>query len=140
MQIKKTDQFYVVHLQKGDEVIASLRKFAEDNNISAAHINGIGTTSAIELGFFDKEVKEYQTVQFEEDMEMLSVTGSISRFGQDFVVHLHGVFSDDEFTTYGGHVISATILATGEFFIFTSNAVIERKPEPEFKLNLFNLE
>ncbi len=139
MQILDTKSAIVVHLEEGDEVVESLRNFARDKGLDAAYISGIGTTSKVELGFFDKEVKRYQLVEFEEDMEMVTVTGNISRFGDDYVVHLHGIFGDDEFTTYGGHVMSAEILATGEFFVFPLDARIERSPNEKFELNLFDL-
>ena len=139
MQVKDIKGTFVVHLQEGDDVIQCLKKFAEENKITAATVSGIGTTSSVELGFFDKEVKQYQTVRFDEDMEMVSVTGNISVLGSEHIVHLHGVFGDDEFATFSGHVMSAKVLATGEFFVSVLDGEIKRSANSKFELNLFDL-
>jgi len=139
MQVKRFNDVYVVHLQPDDEIIASLKKFAVDNNIKGASVQGIGTTKHIILGYFDTESKGYNTMETEEDMELISAIGSISTLDDDVVVHLHGTFGDDEFKLTGGHILSADILATGEFFVYPTGGTITRKHNDDFDLNLFDL-
>lgn len=139
MQSKKGKDVYIIHLEAGDEVISSLKTWAEKENIEGATVQGIGTTKSIELGFFNSEEKGYDIVETEEDMEMISVLGSISRKDGEVVVHLHGTFGDDEFNVIGGHVMNAVILATGEFFVHPCPR-IDRKLNPDFNLSLFDLD
>ncbi|MFP4459859.1 MAG: PPC domain-containing DNA-binding protein [Candidatus Zixiibacteriota bacterium] len=139
MQIKKGKGVYIIHIETGEDVLDSLKKVAEKENLQSASIQGIGTTSFIELGYFNNVSKGYDTVQIEEDMEMLNVTGSISQKNGEPIVHLHGTFGDDEFNVFGGHVIEAKILATGEFFVYPCPK-IERTLNADFKLSLFDLD
>ena len=140
MQVKKNDNgSYVIHILPNEEIIEELKKFAKCEELDGASIQGIGTTSKVVLGYFDEQIMGYNTMEMIEPMEMINVLGSISKNGDDYVVHLHGTFGDDEFKVWGGHVMSATIFATGEFFVYPADK-IDRKLNPTFNLSLFNLD
>jgi predicted DNA-binding protein with PD1-like motif len=140
MQSKNYGNIIVAHIQTGEEILKSVKKIAKQYDLDGAFIQMIGTTKKLTLGFFDKEVNQYSTMEYDEDMEMINVTGSIStKPDGDIVVHLHGIFGDDEFKTQGGHVMSAEVLATVEAFIFPTGK-IERSLNDKFNLFLFDLQ
>ena len=139
MQFIKIQNGFILRLIKGEEVISSLSSFVEEQEIPGGFIFGLGAFKDATLGYFDSARKEYVKNFFKEDMEFGSLTGSISYFEGKPFVHAHVVAGGSDAKAYFGHLFSATISATGEFFIIPSETKIERKADPETGLNLLDL-
>jgi predicted DNA-binding protein with PD1-like motif len=139
MQFKKVQNGFLIRLVKGEEIIAALSSFVEEQDIPGGFVFGLGAFKEATLGYFDSAKKEYLKNHFEEDMEFGSLTGSISYFEGKPFVHAHVAASGPDSKAYFGHLFSATISATGEFFIIPSDARIERRSDPETNLNLLDL-
>ena len=65
MEYRKFDNSYVVRLNKGEEVIASLKELCNNENIKLAEITGLGASNLVEIGVFNVNTKEYNTKVFE---------------------------------------------------------------------------
>ncbi|UCB52113.1 MAG: DNA-binding protein [Candidatus Zixiibacteriota bacterium] len=139
MQSKRLHNGFLVRLVKGEEIIATLSAFVEEQRIPGGFIFGLGAFKDATLGYFDSAKKEYLKSHFKEDMEFGSLTGSISYLVGKPFVHAHVVASGPDSKAYFGHLFSATISATGEFFLISSDSRIERKADPETGLNLLDL-
>ncbi len=139
MQFKKVHNGFLIRLAKGEEIIAALSAFVEEQKIPGGFVFGLGAFKNATLGYFDSAKKEYVKNHFKEDMEFGSLTGSISYFEGKPFVHAHVVASGPDSRAHFGHLFSATISATGEFFIIPSDARIERKADPDTGLNLLDL-
>ncbi|KPL01148.1 MAG: hypothetical protein AMJ91_01325 [candidate division Zixibacteria bacterium SM23_73_3] len=139
MQFKKIQNGFMLRLVKGEEVISSLSSFVEKQKISGGFIFGLGAFKDATLGYFDSDNKKYIKRTFPDDLEF-SVTGSISYSKGKPFVHVHATAGGPNISTvYFGHLFSATVSATGEFFIIPSDTKIERKTDPETGLNLLDL-
>lgn len=131
---------YLVKLNKGDRLMASLEKFAEETKLEGAWVSGLGGASEITLGFYDLDKKEYQWQTFEGLHEIMNLTGSIAFNEQgEQVTHLHGVFGDRQYNTKGGHVKDLTTAATVELFIHRTYKPLKRKFDSEIGLPLLDL-
>lgn len=139
MQFRKINNGFMLRLMKGEEIIGTISSFVQKQNISGGFVFGLGAFKQATLGYFDAEKKEYVKTSFKEDMEFGSFTGSISYVEGKPFVHAHVVASGADCKAYFGHLFSATISATGEFFIIPSESQIERKPDSESGLNLLDL-
>jgi len=139
MQCKKVQNGFLIRLVKGEEIIAALSVFVEQQKIPGGFVFGLGAFKNATLGYFDSTKKEYLKNHFKEDMEFGSLTGSVSYFEGKPFIHAHVAASGPDSKAYFGHLFSATISATGEFFIIPSDARIERKADPETNLNLLDL-
>ena len=139
MQFRKVKDAFMIRLIKGEEIISTLSSFVQQQNIPGGFVFGLGAFKQATLGYFDSEKKEYIKSSFEEDMEFGSLTGSISYVDGKPFVHAHVVASGADCRAYFGHLFSATITATGEFFIIPTDSQIERKHDPETGLNLLDL-
>jgi predicted DNA-binding protein with PD1-like motif len=127
------DGRYVMRLDPGDEVIASLRQFASEEKVTSGYITGLGSTSSAVMSWLDPESGEYQKRKLEEPMEVSNLTGSISVAADDgrAFVHLHAVLSPRELLAYSGHIHEARTGAVMEIFIFTFDVRLERHSVPE---------
>jgi predicted DNA-binding protein with PD1-like motif len=139
MQFKKTHHGFMLRLKKGEEIISSLSSFVEEQKIPGGFVFGLGAFKDATLGYFDSAKREYVKNLFKEDMEFGSLTGSISYVEGKPFVHAHVAAGGSDAKAYFGHLFSATVSATGEFFIIPSDAKIERRADPETGLNLLDL-
>ncbi len=107
----------VLRIDKGEECLNVLKSLAKDKDASLT-FSIIGACSLVELGYYKLNTKEYSTKTFSgEDMEILSVTGNVAWFENEPLLHAHGVFSDEKYETFGGHIVKIIISATGEVVI-----------------------
>lgn len=77
---------------KGDDVVAGLTDFAEKNHLTNAHFTAIGAFGSAMIGWADRPDKTFKYVRINEEMEVASFIGDITR-GHDgkVIVHAHCV-------------------------------------------------
>ena len=66
--------------------------------------------------------------------------GNVSTMDGETYLHLHINLSDDEYKTYGGHLDSARISATGEIIIGTVEGEVNREFDEEIGINLYSFD
>jgi predicted DNA-binding protein with PD1-like motif len=121
------DGRFVLRLDAGEEVIASLRSFAVAEKVEAAWISGLGSFDHLTLGFLDPETNEYVRRRFEERMEVGNLSGTISREEDRPFIHLHAVVSPRELLAYTGHVHEAKVGAVLEVFVTVYPGRLDRR-------------
>jgi len=141
MKSKKVNNFYVVRLEKGEEILSSLTKFCEDNKVYSGSISGIGGIDDVTLKYYDLEKKEYLPKRFSEGVnyEIIALNGNISRLEGKPFVHMHITLGDPEYKVFGGHLGSAKISITAEICINVLDKPIDRKLDKKFRLNFLDL-
>jgi len=78
-------------LDKNDDVVPLLLQFAQENNIRSARLSGIGAFQRVRLGYFDRERCEYQPIEINEQVELLSLIGNLARSGGKAKLHAHAI-------------------------------------------------
>lgn len=123
----KVPEGYLMVLQQGDNIFASLEKFAKTENIPSANFTGMGFAGTITFGFYNFDTKKFEPREFQK-MEIASMNGTIGKKGESISIHAHGVVTGRDFMAYGGHILSA-IVGTGsvEVMILVHDKVFERK-------------
>jgi uncharacterized protein len=118
MIVSQGKRVYLVRLEPGDEVISSFRKFAAKWNVTnAVLVSGIGMIEGVRLGFYRKG-KGYEEHRFDRPVELVSLSGNISkREDGELIVHLHAAIADEKSRLFGGHLISAITAITVEGFV-----------------------
>ncbi len=114
----KLGNIYHGRLNKGDELISSLTSQIKENNINSGFIYGIGAVSSAKLGYFNTNTKKYEDKLFDENMEIVSLSGNISIKDGNIFPHIHAIFSKRDFSVVGGHLFSPTIVYAFEFMIY----------------------
>ncbi|MBI2548245.1 DNA-binding protein [Candidatus Woesearchaeota archaeon] len=141
MRYKKFDQNYVVVLEKGEKVIASLREFAAREKIMAGSFTGIGGVTNVALSYFSSTKRAYDTKVFGPAMyELVNVTGNFSLASGEPMIHAHATIADKDHKTYGGHLTEAEVAITVEIMVTILPSPVTRTINPEFNLKLLNLQ
>ncbi|HNT29583.1 MAG TPA: DNA-binding protein [bacterium] len=132
---------WVVRLDPGDELHASLFKFAEENSLRGGQLTGIGGLREVELGVFDKTSKTYHTKTITDAgvIEVVSLSGNCTfKEGKPFW-HLHIVVTDRSREVQAGHLMRGIVDITMEIIITVWDEQLERVAVPElgfWKINL----
>ncbi|GAA0815289.1 PPC domain-containing DNA-binding protein [Clostridium tertium] len=126
----------VLRLEKGEEVIESIKKVCEEQKIIAGSISGLGATNHVVVGLFKPNEKKYYSTIHEDDFEITNITGNISEMNDEVYLHIHGTFANLEGRCIGGHLNKAIISATAEIIIYRINGSIGRKFDENIGLNL----
>ena len=114
MEFQKFADTYVVRLDKGEEIIASLQKLCETEQIALASVTGNGP------------------------MEITSLMGNVTQKEGTVYLHLHINLCNKEMQIMGGHLNECRIGATGEIVVRTLPGKVERLLDEKVTgLNLF---
>lgn len=138
MEFKNVNTKWILRLDRGEEIISTIKNFAKDKNIKCAFISGIGAADKLKLGVFDIKKKAYNLRDFSGDFEITSLIGNITTLEEDdLYVHLHATIADVECNAHAGHVKSAYISITAEILIDEMETEIGRDKDPDLKINIF---
>lgn len=127
---------HLLRLDRGEEVLGSLVDFAAREKLPGAALAGVGAVEQTELGYFDLRRREYLRRVFAGEMELLSLSGNITWWSGEPVVHAHVVLGGPDYTTVGGHLFRATIAVTAEIVVTTLDAPLERDIDERTGLKL----
>ena len=134
MEFQKFADTYVVRLDKGEEIIASLQALCEKEKIALGSVEGIGAADHAVIGLYDVGQREYHKTELNGPMEITSLLGSISSKDGEPYLNL----CNKEMQIVGGHLNECRIGATGEIIVRTLPGKVERLLDEKVTgLNLF---
>ncbi len=136
MEYRRFGDIYAVRLDRGEEVLASLRVLCAKENIRAGFVSALGAADHAVLGLFDTKEKHYIQKTFDGPMEITSLTGNASRKEGEVYLHLHANLCDGSFRVHGGHVDEMRISATCELSLHVLDGELERRFDETIGLNL----
>lgn len=137
MEYKQFGNRYVLRMDKGEEIVATLKQFCEDEQIKLGSVTGIGAVNQVTIGLFETSTKKYHSLQLAGDHEITSLTGNISTMDGKVYLHLHINISDDRYNTRGGHLSAAVVSGTGELIVEKIEGRVDRQFSEEIGLNLY---
>ena len=131
---------FALILDTGDEAMEQVRRFAEREGISAAHVTGIGAFETAVLRYFDWDAREYRDIPVPDQVEVASLIGDIGESEQGKPeVHIHLVLGRRDGQALAGHLKSGHVRPTLELIVTESPAHLCRRKDAESGLNLIDL-
>ncbi|MFH1133598.1 MAG: DUF296 domain-containing protein [Nanoarchaeota archaeon] len=122
MKAFKRKDHYLIILEKGERVMETLEDFCYKKKIHGGVITGIGGVHKSVLAFFDPAEKCYKRKQFPAPMELVLLTGNITKVDNGIKVHCHAVLGLSDFRTVGGHLIESEVNITAEIAVYPAKA------------------
>lgn len=132
------DNVIVLHIDKGEEVLSSIKKLCNMENITAGLVSGLGNVDRIVIGLYKVKDKKYYSSEFNGDFEITNLTGNISVMNNEPYLHIHGTFSNIQGDVIGGHLNEARISGAGEIIIQRISGEIKRRFNEEIGSNLID--
>jgi len=127
---------HVVVLDKGEDAVASILKFARDSDVRSAQVSAIGAFSEIVLGFFDPGRKRFVEIPIREQVEVLTLTGNLAEQDGQPRLHAHVAVGKRDGSAHGGHLLRGIVFPTLEAVVIEVAAELRRKSDPETGLAL----
>ena len=143
MQFQRFENKYFVRMDKGEEIISTLKNLCEKEKIALAEVKALGAVDDFDVGLFDVKEKKYHRNHFQFPAEITSLWGTVTTKDGEVYLHIHMSAGDSEGKVFGGHLNSAVVSATCEMIIddvsanSTKGFTVERKFSDEVGLNLF---
>lgn len=138
MKYKKFGNKIIVRIDRGEEILEKIKEVALAENIKLASLSALGAVDKLTVGVFAVTDKKYYSNTFEGNLEIVSLTGTISTMNGEYYPHLHISVGDDQGRVFGGHLNEARISATCELVIDIIDGEIDRKLNDEVGLNLID--
>lgn len=139
MQYREAPFGHFLVVERGEEVLEAITRFATETGIRAASFTGIGTVDGLTLGYYDLETQSYERKSWEETMGVASLSGNLAEVDGGPFPHVHGVFGRRDFSTIGGHVFEAIASISVELGVLTAPELIRRQAVDFCDLKLMEL-
>lgn len=114
----KVEKVHLFRLPNESDLIGGLTDYCQANDITTAVLTGIGTISFSRVAYYNRETRQYQDLTFDQDLEILNLTGNVSLKDGRPLVHAHMTLADDAGRTFGGHVQEGCRIIVFEAMIF----------------------
>ena len=136
-QIAENPKTVAMIMDTGDEIVSVLQQFATSQKLSGSSFKAIGALSHAKLGWFNWETKKYEVaVEFDEQLELLSLIGDIALKDGKPQVHAHLSVARRDGTAHGGHLLGAHVRPTCELILTESPVHLQKRFDPESSLAL----
>jgi predicted DNA-binding protein with PD1-like motif len=130
---------YVMRLESGDDILQSVRQFATAKRLGASLIEGIGSLSKVKLGHYDFKTKQYRYETFEDDLEILNLSGNIASMNRQPLPHLHVTLGRRDFSVIGGHLDEGSSANMVEIGVWKLPGRLLKSRDEEIGLNVLQL-
>ena len=138
MDYRRCNDTIVLRIDRGEEIIETVKTVAEREHIRLAEISALGATDDFTVGIYDVGAKRYDSKTFTGPHEIVSLVGTITEKDGAFYQHLHLSAGNRDCAVVGGHLNRAVVSATCEMVIRVINGAVGRSPDPETGINLLH--
>jgi predicted DNA-binding protein with PD1-like motif len=136
---KLTETDYLLRLERGEEIITTLKSFCAQKNITNAAITGIGSVDNPTLAHYRVDTKKYTEKELMGVFEVTNLQGTIAVMDNAPLPHVHVTLGDEAMQALAGHLIKGTVSATLEITVIVYPTTFTKSHDEEIGLNLYNL-
>jgi len=130
---------FLIRIEKGEEILTCLKKFCLKLKIKSGFFYGLGALDQVTLANYNVSEKKYLEKKFKKSYELTNITGNISFFENDIVIHAHGTLADEKMMVVGGHFMEGVVSGTAELYLTALPIKIFKKYDKETGLKLMDL-
>jgi len=136
----RSGNLVLIRLGHGDDLLECLRAALESEGVtSGILLGGVGMLSGARLGYYAGDGK-YETFEVGEEVELCALSGNISTFEGDPVIHMHVTAGRKDGSAVAGHLISANVHMTNEIAVMVSGTRMVREVDGDTGLKLLRFE
>lgn len=140
MEYRRFENTVIARIDKGEEILESLKEISLKENIKFANISALGAVNDFTVGVFKTEEKKYYSNDFKGNFEIVSLTGTVTTMNGEYYAHIHMSAGNDRGEVFGGHLNRAVVSATCEMVINIIDGAVDRRFDESIGLNLFSFD
>ena len=127
---------YLARLETGADWREEIESLARAENVEAGWFNAMGAVQDAEVWFYDQDDTEYQSVTFDEPLEVAACVGNIALLDGEVFAHTHAVLSRPSGQAIAGHLNAGTVFA-GEVYLRAFEEPLVRSHDEVTDLDLW---
>ena len=138
MEFNKEGNVVVAKLDHNSDLFDNLLNIMENIDETCGIINsGIGMIDDFKLGYYNSKTGNYEWKEYNEPMELLSISGSITDDGS---IHMHAQVADSDHHVHGGHLDKGKIYNVGEITLLVfKDMILTREKDEERDMDLLSV-
>lgn len=140
MQYAYSDNTHIIKIERGEDVVKTLTVFCKTHQISNAYFTGIGAVEWLSCGYYALQEKQYYFKEYNELVEVVSLTGNVMLKDGEPFIHVHGVFTDTTNTAFGGHIVEMRVGVVLEVILTPLSSSISRTHDDCIGLYLMDIQ
>ena len=129
---------HMLVLRSGDDALQAIADFAGQKWIEGGTFSAIGAFQTSTIAYWNRETKEYEPIEVNEQVEVLTMTGNVAMAGNDRRLHAHVILGRRDGSTVGGHLMKATVYPTLEVFMVDLGTRLTRRKDEQTGLWLLD--
>ncbi len=139
MNCKKSGEFFILHLEDGEEIISSIQNFMQKENIKSGFFFGLGGVRNPLLGVYDPLNSKFIKNHIKGIYEVVSFHGNASVDPDNTApfIHAHIAIALKDFSVKGGHLFNSEVAVTMEMVFFPTKHPIVREFDPTYRVLLW---
>ena len=134
--VHQENNVYILNIERGEELLSSLREFLKKENIKAGYFTGLGAAGVLDLAYYNLATKKFERHAIKEDVEILSLIGNIAMLKDETIIHTHGTFGRKDLSVFGGHIFSLHVSGACEIHLTKLSGEMTRACDETTGLNL----
>ena len=131
---------YVIRFEDGEAIPERFREFLVARSVAGGSFSGIGAVSRARIAYFNVSKREYEDIELDEQLEVLSLAGNVALHDGEPLIHAHVTLGRRDGSVLGGHLRTGIVRPTLEIILRVISAPLERAVEPEYGLPALKLE
>ncbi|WP_406070907.1 PPC domain-containing DNA-binding protein [Micromonospora sp. NBC_01638] len=131
-----TGRVLVVVCDPGEEPVSVIGAALHRYDLRAGRVTAVGGFQEAEVGWFDRQARDYRRIPVREQVEVLSLVGDVAAHQDEPVLHVHAVLGREDGSTVGGHLLSARVWPTLEVIVSEVAPDLSKRVDPETGLAL----
>ncbi len=137
MEYKRFENTIILRMDRGEEILETLKTVALKENIKLASVSAIGACDHFVAGVYSIPEQKYYKNEFNGVFEITALVGNINTMNGEYYAHLHITCADEKCNCLGGHLNEARISATCEMVINIIEGNVDRVKNPDTGINVF---
>ncbi|SDZ20558.1 hypothetical protein SAMN05444365_10752 [Micromonospora pattaloongensis] len=133
---RTTGRMLVLVCDKGEEPVTAIGEALRRQHVTAGRVTAVGGFQETEIGWFDRERRDYRRIPVREQVEVLSLVGDVAARDEQPALHVHAVLGRCDGSTVGGHLLSARVWPTLEVIVTEVAPELAKRVDPETGLAL----
>ena len=121
---------YAARLETGADWREEIESLARAVDAEAGWFSALGSVEDCEIWFYDQEEMEYQSVSFDEPLEVAACVGNVSLLDGELFAHTHAVLSRPNGQALAGHLDSGTVFAGEVYFRAFEEPLVRQRDAP----------
>jgi predicted DNA-binding protein with PD1-like motif len=107
-------QTFMVRMPQGEDLLAAVAAVVRETGVRLGVFSVIGAVSAAAFGYYDQKRRQYQTIIRPGAFEIVTGSGNVTLKDGSPFVHAHILFADETGNSFGGHLMSDTVIFAAE--------------------------